>query len=126
MTNKEAYKFEGFEEWLRIYKSLLKDDLKSDVFVTSDTCKKFLKDFPINDLRNEGMDDNEILDYARLCRGWLVGAYDGALFGYNDMLSGSGFRLLNNETHSDNLKALRFLVFLDLQYKDKHRSEIKR
>lgn len=116
MTNEKAYKFNGFEEWLVAYKKDLPEILKKDVFVSSGACRNAMGQFNTVDMVKEGMDSDDVVDYIRLNRGWLVGAYDGALFGYANVLLDGEFVLLDNPTYTENLKALRFYVFLDQEY----------
>jgi len=120
MTNEKAYEFDGFNEWLKNYKSELPKSLKNDIFVASGACKAAMTSFDVNAMKSEGMDSDDIIDYVRLNRGWLVGSYDGALFGYPEILLDGEFVLQDNPTYTENLKALRFYVFLDQEYQKRN------
>jgi hypothetical protein len=52
-----------------------------------------------------------------LHKGWTVGVYDGAFLSTRGpMLFDKDFKLDNNPTFLENLKALRFVLFMDQQY----------
>lgn len=120
MKNEKAYQFKGFEEWLEAYKRDLPETLKKDAFVSGGACRNVLENFDTDAMLKEGMDTDDVIDYVRLHRNWLVGAYDGALFGYADILLDGEFVLHDNPTYTENLKALRFYVFLDREYQKNH------
>ena len=117
MKNIEAYKTEGFEEWLKIYTLQLDDNLKNDIFVRSGGCKQQLVNYDVKTMKKEGMSDNDVIDYVRLHKGWLVGAYDGAFLSTRGpMIFDIDFKLDTNPSYIENLKALRFVVYMDQQY----------
>ena len=117
MKNIDAYKTEGFDEWLTAYTLNLDENLRNDIFVSSGGCKSHLKEYNVKGMKSEGMSDNDIIDYVRLHKGWIVGAYDGAFLSTRGpMLFDKDFKLDNNPTFLENLKALRFVLFMDQQY----------
>ena len=48
MKNIDAYKTEGFEEWLKAYTLQLDDSLRNDIFVSSGACKNQLANYITN------------------------------------------------------------------------------
>lgn len=117
MKNVDAYKTEGFEEWLKTYLLQLDDSLMNDLFVRSGGCKQHLVNYDVKSMKKEGMSDNDIIDYVRLHKGWSVGAYDGAFLSTRGpMLFDKDYHLDNNPTYVENLKALRFVLFMDQQF----------
>ena len=120
MKNFDAYKTEGFEEWLKDYDLRLDGNLRNDLFVLGGNYVSQLAEYDVKAMKKEGMSDNDVIDYIRLHQGWLVGIYEGAFLGATSpLLFDEEFRLLDNPTHVENLKALRFVVFMDQQYHKK-------
>ena len=118
MKNIDAYKTEGFDEWLATYTLHLDENLRNDIFVSSGGCKKQLGEYNVKVMKYEGMSDNDIIDYVRLHKGWIVGAYDGAFLSTRGpMIFDKDFKLDSNPTYMENLKALRFVLFMDQQYR---------
>ena len=123
MKNVDAYKMEGFEEWLKAYILQLDENLRNDLFVSSGSCKRILSEYNIKDMKREGMSDNDVIDYVRLHKGWIVGAYDGAFLSIKDStLFDKNFKLDTNTTYTENLKSLRFVVFMDQRYSKQKRN----
>ena len=115
MKNVDAYNIEGYSIWLEGYIAYLSDSLKNDTKVSLSTFKKNTYGLDYKEMKEEGLSEEEIMDYSRLYDRWAKGALDGAyLMGIEGhRIMNEEFNLIQNDTHRENLDALRFMCYLE-------------